>query len=132
MAAVAHQTNILRCAVHALAVQNGTLKHVAEFLTGAQEVGPDKVHHAPVLYEVVLERVAGEDDPAARADVLQGLRRAGVVVLNAVALVTDDHVWARPGYGPFNTWGHEVTRAEKYMVTLEDFCAIIFSGSTTK
>lgn len=114
MAAVAHQADVLRRAVHALPVQNRPLKHVTELLAGAQEVGPDKVHHAPVLDEVVLERVAGEDDPAARADVLQGLRRAGVVVFNAVALVTDDHVRAGPGYGPLNTWGHKETTAKKY------------------
>lgn len=35
MAAVAHQADILRCAVHALPVQNGPLKHVAELLTCA-------------------------------------------------------------------------------------------------
>lgn len=109
VAAVAHQADVLRRAVHALAVQNGPLKHVAELLAGAQEVGPDEVHHAPVLDEVVLEGVASEDDPAARADVLQGLRRAGVVVLDAMALVADHHVWAGPGDGPFNTWEHQVT-----------------------
>lgn len=33
MAPVPHQLDVLRCAVHTLPVQNGTLKHVAELLT---------------------------------------------------------------------------------------------------
>lgn len=32
VAPVPHQLDVLRCAVHALSIQNGTLKHVAEFL----------------------------------------------------------------------------------------------------
>lgn len=35
VAAVAHQADIVSSAVHALPVQNGPLKHVAEFLTCA-------------------------------------------------------------------------------------------------
>lgn len=106
MAAVAHQANVLRCAVHTLAVQDGPLKHVAELLTCAEEVGPDKVYHAPVLDEVVLQRVTGQDDSAPGTDVLQGLRCAGMIILNAMTLVTDHHIWARPCNGPFNTFGH--------------------------
>lgn len=73
MAAVAHEAHVLRCAVYTLSIQNGPLKHVAELLAGAQEVGPNKVHHAPVLNEVVLQGVTRQDHSAPRADVLQGL-----------------------------------------------------------
>ena len=100
MAAVAHEPPVMRRAVHTLPVQDGPLKHVAELLARAQEVGPDKVHHAPVLDEVVLQWVAGQHHTPPRADALQGLRRVGVAVLDAVALVTDHHVGAGPGDGP--------------------------------
>lgn len=73
VAAVAHQANILRRAVDALPVQNRPLKHVAELLTRAKKVRSHKVHHAPVFNEVVLQRVARQDNPAPGADVLQGL-----------------------------------------------------------
>lgn len=58
MTSVSHQLDVLRRAVHTLPVQNGPLEHVTELLPGAQEVRPDKVHHAPVLYQVVLEWVS--------------------------------------------------------------------------
>lgn len=94
VAAVAHQPHVLRGAVDALPVQDGPLKHVAELLPRAQEVRPDKVHHAPVLDEVVLQGVPGQHHPPARADVLQCLRGAGVAVLYPVSFVTNNHVWA--------------------------------------
>lgn len=95
VAAVAHQPHVLRGAVNTLPVQDGPLKHVAKFLPGAQEVGPDKVHHAPVLDEVVLERVPRQHHPPTRADVLQCLGSAGVAILYPVSFVTNDHIWAR-------------------------------------
>lgn len=96
VAAVAHQPHVLGGAVDALPVQDGPLKHVAELLPRAQEVGPDKVHHAPVLNEVVLQRVPSQHHPPARADVLQRLGSAGVAVLYPVSFVTNNHVWAGP------------------------------------
>lgn len=73
VAAVPHEPDVLRRAVDALAVQDGPLKHVAELLPRAQEVGPHEVHHAPVLQQVVLQRVAGQHHAPPRPDVLQGL-----------------------------------------------------------
>lgn len=104
VAAVPHELHVLWCAVNALAIQDGPLKHVAELLPRTQEVGPHKVHHAPVLHQVVLQRVAGQHHTPPGADVLQRLRRAGVAVLDAVTLVTDDHI--RPGLreGLFDVW----------------------------
>ena len=108
VATVAHEAHILRRAVHTLPVQNWPLKHVAELLSRAQKVRPDKVHHTPVLDEVVLQWVAGQDNAAPRADVLQGLRRVGVAVLDAVALVADHHIGARPGDGSLYTWRYRM------------------------
>ena len=52
--AVPHQLSVLRRTVHTLTVHDGPFKHVAELCLGTQVVGPHKVHHAPVLQEVVL------------------------------------------------------------------------------
>lgn len=49
VAAIAHELDVLQCAVHALAIQYGPFEHVTELLPRAQEVGPHEVHHAPVL-----------------------------------------------------------------------------------
>lgn len=73
MAPVPHEADILRRAVNTLSIQDGALKHVAELLPGAKEVWAHKVHHAPVLDEVVLQGVSSQHHPAARANVLQGL-----------------------------------------------------------
>ena len=52
-----HQPDVLRSGILALAVHNGALKHVGEFRPGAEEVRAHKVHHTPVLHQVVLEWV---------------------------------------------------------------------------
>lgn len=95
MAPVPHETDILRCAVNTLPIQDGAFKHVAELLPGAEEVWAHKVHHTPVLNKVVLQGVPGQHHPTARANVLQGLRGAGLAVFDAVSLVTDHHIRAR-------------------------------------
>lgn len=73
VAAIPHEPDVLRRAVDTLAVQDGSLEHVAELLPRAQEVGPHEVHHAPVLHQVVLQRVAGQHHTPPRPDVLQSL-----------------------------------------------------------
>lgn len=73
MAPVPHEADILRRAVNTLPIQYRAFKHVAELLPGAEEVWAHKIHHAPVLNEVVLQGVTGQHHPAARANVLQGL-----------------------------------------------------------
>ena len=50
-----------RRGVDALAVLNGPLEHVGELCLVAEVVGADKVHHAPVLHQVVLQRVAWDN-----------------------------------------------------------------------
>lgn len=126
VAPVPHQPDVLSSAVHTLPVQNGPFEHVTELLPRAwgrnrkegnqtesqrckshgreenrpartQEVWSDEIHHAPVLDQVVLEWVARQDHAAPGLDVLQGLRRAGVTVLDPVAFVANDHIWTGPG-----------------------------------
>ena len=45
-------------AVNTLAIGYGPLKEVCKLVFGAEVVGSHKVHHAPVLLEIVLDRVA--------------------------------------------------------------------------
>jgi hypothetical protein len=73
MAPVPHETDILRRAVNALPIQDRAFKHVAELLPSAKKVWAYKVHHAPVLDEVVLQGVPSQHHPAARTYVLQSL-----------------------------------------------------------
>ena len=87
---VAHQPHVVARRVHALAVRDRPLEHVGELGLGAQVAGPHKVHHAPVLGQVVLERVAREHDAPLGHYPLQGLGYVGHVVLDAVALVAHD------------------------------------------
>ena len=56
---VLHQPNIFGRAVHTLAVLDRSLEHVAELGFVPEEIWSDKVHHAPVLHQVVLQGIAG-------------------------------------------------------------------------
>jgi len=77
-----------------------------------QEVGSDKVHHAPVLHEVVLQWVPGQHHAPGGTDVLQRPRGAGVAVLDPVALVADHHVWTGPRQRSLHTWTGEEEEVE--------------------
>lgn len=52
-----HQTNVLRCWIDALPVLDRALEHVGKLGLVAEEVRPNEVHHAPVLHQVVLQKV---------------------------------------------------------------------------
>lgn len=67
---VTHQLNIGLCRVDTLPVLYRPFEHVAEFGFRAEIVRPDEVDHAPILHEVVLEGVAGQDHAAFRAHLL--------------------------------------------------------------
>ena len=56
-------------------VLDGPLEHVGELRLVAEKVGPHPVHHAPVLHQVVLQRVAGQHHPPPGADLLQSLQK---------------------------------------------------------
>lgn len=61
---VSHELDVLWRAVYTLTVQNGPFEHVTKLLPRTEEIGPDKVHHAPVLDQVVLQRVSGQNHPS--------------------------------------------------------------------
>lgn len=54
MSPVSHEFNISRGAVRALPIVNRSFKHVTELELGAKELRSYKVHHTPVLNEIVL------------------------------------------------------------------------------
>ena len=58
-----HQAYVLRRAVRALTVHDWTLKHVTKLCLVTQEVRPHKVHHAPVLHQVILQWVSRQHNP---------------------------------------------------------------------
>ena len=58
-----------------ITVLDGPLEHVGELRLVAEEVGSDPVDHAPVLHQVVLQRVAGQHHPPPGADLLQSLQK---------------------------------------------------------
>ena len=90
---IAHQADIRGSAVHALAVGDGPLKEIGKLSFRAEVVGSDKVHHAPILCEVVLKRVACHQDATPCSDLLQSLGDVCDVILNPVSLITDHQVW---------------------------------------
>ena len=55
---VAHEFDVLGRAVCALPVHDGAFEHVGELGPRAEKRGADEVDHAPVLHQVVLQRVA--------------------------------------------------------------------------
>lgn len=70
-----------------------------------EKVRSDKIDHAPVLDQVVLEGIACQDHAASGLDVLQSVRRAGMTVLDPMALVTNHHIGTRPGQSFLYAWG---------------------------
>ena len=68
-----------------------------QILPLTKKVRSDKIDHAPVLDQVILERVASQDHAAPSSDVLQSLGCAGVAVLDTMTFVTDHHIWTRSG-----------------------------------
>lgn len=85
-----------------MSLNKHALEHRADPRT--EEVGSHEVDHAPVLDQVVLERVAGQDHAPPGPDVLQSLRGAGVAVLDAMTFVTNHHIRTGPGQSSLDTW----------------------------
>lgn len=56
----AHQFDVRWRAIHALAIHDWSFKHVTELRLCAQVVRSNEVHHAPVLEQIVLQRVTGQ------------------------------------------------------------------------
>ena len=49
-----HEAHVLGRRVLALSVHDRALEHVRELRLRSKEVGPNEIHHAPVLQQVVL------------------------------------------------------------------------------
>jgi len=63
MRSKSHEFDVLGRAVFTLAVHDRSLKHVTELCPSAEVVGPHKVHHTPVLQQVVLQWIASQHHP---------------------------------------------------------------------
>lgn len=95
MVSVSYETDILRCVVNILFIQDGAFKYVVEFLSGVEEVWAYKVYYILVFNKVVLQGVFGQYYSTARANVFQGLRGVGLVVFDAVFFVIDYYIRVR-------------------------------------
>ena len=73
MRPVLHQSHILGRGVNTLTVLYRPLEHVGELGFVAQEVRPDKVYHTPVLDQIVLQRIASQNNASFCTDLLQSL-----------------------------------------------------------
>ena len=74
MGPVLHQSHILGGGVNTLTVLYRPLEHVGELSFVTQEVGADKVHHAPILYQIILQRISSEYHASLCTDLLQSLK----------------------------------------------------------
>ena len=68
-----HESYILRCAVNTLTIGDGSFKHVGELGLGTKVIRPNEVHHAPVLYQVVLQGISSQHYPSPRTHNKQNL-----------------------------------------------------------
>lgn len=57
-----HHLSVLWGGVHALTVLDGALEHVGEFLLRAQVRRADEIDHAPILHQIILQRVARQNN----------------------------------------------------------------------
>ena len=74
MSPVLHQPHILGCGVDTLTVLYRPLEHVGELCFVPQKVWPDKVYHTPILDQIVLQRIASQNNASSGADLLQSLK----------------------------------------------------------
>ena len=69
-----HQPHILDSGVDTLAVLYRPLEHVGELGLVTQEVGPDEIHHAPILDQIILQRISSQNNASFCTDLLQSLK----------------------------------------------------------
>lgn len=101
---IPHELDVVLRWVNALPVLDGPLEHVAKLGLGAEVVGTDKVDHAPVLHQVVLERVARKHDPPFGPHLLESVGDWSVRVLDPVAFIANDQVGAWVYKGREDFW----------------------------
>ena len=106
MGPVLHQSHILGGGVNALAILYRPLEHVGELGLVTQEVGADEIHHAPILDQIILQRISSQNNASFGTDLLQSLKderedreklfmffflylgNGGVRILNSVTFIT--------------------------------------------
>ena len=74
MGPVLHQSDILGGGVNTLTILYRPLEHVGELSFVAQEVWPDEVDHAPILYQIILQGISGQYHASFCTDLLQSLK----------------------------------------------------------
>ena len=74
MGPVLHQSHILGGGVNTLTILYRPLEHVGELSFVAQEVWPDEVDHAPILYQIILQGISGQYHASFCTDLLQSLK----------------------------------------------------------
>jgi len=95
MRPVSHQLAIIWCTIHTLTILNWAFEHITKFSLGTQVVWPDKINHAPVLQQIVLQRIASQHYPPFGLHAFQSMRDRSMAVFNSVALVTDYQIRSR-------------------------------------
>ena len=73
MGPVFHQSHILGGGVYTLTILYRPLEHVGELSFVAEEIGADKVHHAPILNQIILEGISSQYHASFCTDLLQSL-----------------------------------------------------------
>ena len=74
MRPVLHQSHILGRGVNTLTVLYRPLEHVGELGFVTQKVGANKVNHAPILDQIILQRISSQYNASFCTDLLQSLK----------------------------------------------------------
>ena len=74
MGPVFHQSDILGGGINTLTILYRPLEHVGELSLVTQEVGADEVYHAPILDQIILQRISSQYHASFCTDLLQSLK----------------------------------------------------------
>ena len=91
---VSHKLFVGLFTVRALSVLDWVCKPVVKLWQGSQVIRTDKVNHAPVLFQVVLQRVACQHAAPFSLDRFQCFRNRSIFVFDPVTFVANHYVRA--------------------------------------